>query len=178
MANKGLGVTVSDDVNHLHERAARVGRMLTAQGLTLVTAESCTGGWIAKAITDVPGSSAWFDRGFITYSNTAKREMLAVRESTLQIHGAVSANVVMEMAEGALGHSRGDIAVAVSGIAGPDGGTAAKPVGTVWLAWLTRDKKIALSRCYRFGGGRESVRYQSVDAAFEVLLNEVRSDYK
>lgn len=146
-----------------------------ARGWRLVTAESCTGGWIAKAITDIPGSSSWFDRGFVTYSNTAKMEMLNVQENTLQVHGAVSANTVMEMAEGALIHSQADIAVAVSGIAGPEGGNPAKPVGTVWLAWVTRDRKISLCRHHNFAGDRESVRYQAVNAVFAGVLHNLEA---
>ncbi|MDE2311380.1 MAG: nicotinamide-nucleotide amidohydrolase family protein, partial [Betaproteobacteria bacterium] len=115
--------------------AAQVGGLLKAQGLMLATAESCTGGGVAQAITDVAGSSAWFERGFIAYSNQAKQQMLGVSEATLNQHGAVSEATVREMAAGALQRSGAHVALAVSGIAGPDGGTPDKPVGTVWFAW-------------------------------------------
>src|SRR3990170_6882256 len=115
--------------------AAQVGALLKAHGLMLATAESCTGGGVAQAITDVAGSSAWFERGFVTYSNLAKQQMLGVSEATLKQYGAVSEAVVREMVAGALKNSTAQVALAVSGIAGPDGGTADKPVGTVWFAW-------------------------------------------
>src|ERR687895_1929740 len=119
----------------LYELAEKVGRTLEARKLMLATAESCTGGWIAEAITMIPGSSAWLDRGFVTYTNDAKREMLGVRAETLDRHGAVSEPVVVEMVQGALRASRAQVAVAVSGVAGPSGGTPQKPVGTVCFAW-------------------------------------------
>ncbi len=151
------------------EYARRVGEYLLGQTLKLVTAESCTGGWIAKCITDVPGSSAWFDRGFVTYSNAAKMEMLGVRSETLARFGAVSEETVREMATGALVCSRAQVAVAVSGIAGPTGGTPEKPVGTVWLAWQL-EGQAALTRLCRFEGDREAVRYQAVAAALQGII--------
>ena len=130
----------------------------------VATAESCTGGWIAKALTDVPGSSGCFGYGIVSYSNGAKESMLGVRNRTLADHGAVSEPVVREMAEGALRLSGADIAVAVSGVAGPDGGSDEKPVGTVWFAWsmrgpggITTDTDLR-----RFEGNRESIRMQTV----------------
>lgn len=153
----------------LDELATRLGHALKERGLNLTTAESCTGGWVAKAITDIPGSSGWFERGFITYSNAAKTDLLDVQETTLNAYGAVSGETVTEMAEGALRHSQADIAVAVSGIAGPDGGTPDKPVGTVWVAWVSKGEN-ALSRCYAFKGNREAIRYQSVVASLEGVL--------
>jgi nicotinamide-nucleotide amidase len=137
-----------------------------------VTAESCTGGWIAKLITDVPGSSAWFERGFVTYSDIAKQEMLGVRETTLAAHGAVSAATVQEMALGALANSHAQVAVAVSGIAGPDGGSPEKPVGLVWLGWALEHGP---AQCRRqvFPGDREAVRRQAVAAALQGLLDMV-----
>lgn len=124
-------------------------------------------------LTDVAGSSAWFERGFVTYSNAAKTELLGVRETTLAAHGAVSGETVTEMAEGALVRSRADMALAVSGIAGPDGGTPGKPVGTVWIAW-TMKGTVTRSRCFAFGGDRERVRRRSVIAALEGLLDVLR----
>jgi nicotinamide-nucleotide amidase len=157
----------------LYELAEKVGRALEARKLMLATAESCTGGWIAEAITMIPGSSAWLDRGFVTYTNDAKREMLGVRAETLERHGAVSEPVVIEMAEGALKASHAQAAVAVSGIAGPSGGTPQKPVGTVCFAWAIRDQT-ARAETRLLGGGREAVRRQSVVRALEVLLELVQ----
>lgn len=142
-------------------------RLLVAQA-RLATAESCTGGWIAKVLTDMAGSSAWFDRGFVTYSNQAKREMLGVRSGTLEQHGAVSRETVLEMVSGALEHSAANYSVAVSGIAGPGGGTPDKPVGTVWLAWGTPASVEAV--CEHFSGDREQVRAQTVERALRGLL--------
>lgn len=124
----------------LADLAAQVGKHLLASRRVLVTAESCTGGWIGKTMTDVAGSSAWFAGGAVSYSNQLKQKMLGVRATTLAKQGAVSEAVVREMAEGALATLGGDIAIAVSGIAGPDGGTAEKPVGTVWFAWALRSE--------------------------------------
>lgn len=118
-----------------------VGLALKQRGATLTTAESCTGGWVAKAITDIAGSSAWFERGFVTYSNEAKAQMIGVREATLEQHGAVSEPVVIEMAIGALKEARADYAISISGIAGPDGGSDVKPVGTVWFGFATSKVK-------------------------------------
>lgn len=149
--------------------ATQVGRDLKACGWTMTTAESCTGGWIAKRMTDVAGSSQWFDRGFITYSNEAKQDMLGVKTQTLMDHGAVSGEVVHEMATGALSNSRADVAVAVSGIAGPDGGTKEKPVGTVWIAWATRLGEVR-AECFCFDGDRDAVRRQAVITSLEGVL--------
>ena len=135
----------------------------------LATAESCTGGWIAKCCTDMAGSSAWFDRGFITYSNAAKQDMLGVRAETLAQYGAVSEAVVAEMATGALRHSQAHIAVAVSGIAGPSGGSPEKPVGTVCFAWAMRNGEVLTKTC-QFAGDREAVRWQSVVFALNGIL--------
>lgn len=135
---------------------------------SVVCAESCTGGGIAAALTDIAGSSGWFDRGFVTYSNDAKRAMLGVTAKTLLAHGAVSRETVMEMARGALQHSRADLAVAVSGVAGPGGGSPTKPVGTVWLAWAGPDFLEAVME--RFDGDRAAVRAAAVDAALRGLL--------
>ena len=118
--------------------ASAVGERLRAARLSLVTAESCTGGWIAKVVTDIPGSSDWFDCGMATYSYEAKQALLGVRPETLEFHGAVSRETVLEMVAGALVHSGASVAIAVTGIAGPTGGTREKPVGTVWIAWKRR----------------------------------------
>jgi nicotinamide-nucleotide amidase len=148
--------------------AKTIGQRLKASNAVLVTAESCTGGWAAQVVTSVAGSSAWFDRGFITYSNAAKRELLGVRAETLAKHGAVSEETAREMALGALARSLGSVAVSVTGVAGPGGGTKEKPVGTVCFAWARADSVHAETR--RFSGDRESVRKQSVIRALEGVL--------
>ena len=134
----------------------------------LVTAESCTGGWIAKAVTDVPGSSEWFDCGLAAYSYEAKQALLGVRPETLERFGAVSRETVLEMVSGALVHSGASLSVAVTGIAGPGGGTADKPVGTVWVAWKRRGG-YAKAEVFHFDGDRDAVRQQTVDAALRGL---------
>ena len=141
---------------------------LNTTGRTIVTAESCTGGGLAEALTSVPGSSGWFERGFVVYTNTAKREMLDVKAATLARFGAVSEQTARAMAVGALRHSHGDLAAAITGIAGPDGGTPEKPVGTVCLAWATKELQHATT-CH-FNGDRQSVRRQSVIGALQGLL--------
>ena len=148
--------------------ARKVGRRLKASGAKLATAESCTGGWVAQAVTAISGSSAWFERGFVTYSNEAKQEMLGVKRSTLKKHGAVSEETAREMAKGALKKSRATIAVAVTGVAGPTGGTPGKPVGMVCFSWAT--KKALRSETRRFRGNRERVRRQSVVHALKGVL--------
>ena len=149
--------------------AAKVGEMLSSRGLMLATAESCTGGGVAEAVTEIPGSSEWFERGFITYANQAKVEMLGVQEDTLRLHGAVSEAVVREMAEGALRHSHAHISLAVSGIAGPGGGTPEKPVGTVFFAWSVRNGETRAHKLL-FAGNRAEIRAQSVRIALQGLL--------
>ncbi|MCL6556603.1 MAG: nicotinamide-nucleotide amidohydrolase family protein [Burkholderiales bacterium] len=156
-------------MDELEDLSARVGSALKARGLWLVTAESCTGGWLGQAITAVPGSSQWYERGFITYTNRAKEEMLGVSPDTLARHGAVSEAVVAEMAQGALAKSPADVSVAISGIAGPGGATPGKPVGTVCMAWATREGELRL-RTFHFEGDRAAVRRQAVAAALEGLL--------
>ncbi len=156
----------------LADLAARVGERLKARQLKLVTAESCTGGWVAQAVTSVSGSSDWFERGFVTYSNEAKAELLGVRAETLARHGAVSEEAADEMAAGALAHSRAQVAVAVTGVAGPTGGTKEKPVGMVCFAWAR--KGIAPERVTRhFQGDRESIRRQSAIVALQGLLERL-----
>jgi nicotinamide-nucleotide amidase len=152
--------------------ATRLGELLLARGWRLATAESCTGGWIAKVATDIPGSSAWFDRGFVCYSNAAKQEMLGVRQDTLDGAGAVSEGAVKEMAAGAIQRSHAQAAVAVSGIAGPAGGSAEKPVGTVCFAWAIPGSEVQTQRL-QFAGNREEVRHQAVRVALEVLLERL-----
>ena len=150
--------------------AAQVGGALKAHGLMLATAESCTGGGVAQAITDVAGSSAWFERGFITYSNLAKQQMLGVSEATLSQHGAVSEAVVREMVAGALANSAAQLALAVSGIAGPEGGTPDKPVGTVWFAWGIKHGATHAQR-HQIDGNRAAVRAQAVRIALQGALD-------
>jgi nicotinamide-nucleotide amidase len=159
----------------LFELSARVGQKLRAAGWRLATAESCTGGWVAKACTDVAGSSLWFECGFVTYSNAAKTRDLGVSERTLADHGAVSEATVREMAQGALRVSGADIAVAISGIAGPDGGTPGKPVGTVWFAVAARaaDAVSVVAEVSLFSGDREAIRRRSVERALGMVLEAV-----
>ena len=153
----------------LQALSERLGRALSARGARLVTAESCTGGWIGEVVTMVPGSSGWYDRGFITYSNAAKRAVLGVSAQTLLAQGAVSEATVLEMVEGALRLSGAEFGLAVSGVAGPGGGTPEKPVGTVCIAWGRHDSERA-ARTFRFDGDREAVRRQSVVAALEGVI--------
>ena len=156
----------------LEQLCQKLGEKLQSKGLTMATAESCTGGLIAKAATDIPGSSSWFEAGFITYSNAAKREMLGVHAATLDASGAVSEAVVREMVQGALARSRASVVVAVSGIAGPGGGTQEKPVGTVWLAWSLKGGEVLVTRRL-FPGDRRAVRRQTAIAALEGVLKIV-----
>lgn len=158
----------------LESRAAQVGATLHRRGWLLATAESCTGGWIAQAMTAVAGSSQWFDRGFITYSNDAKRDLLGVQDTTLQRFGAVSEETVTEMARGALRNSIAHVSVAVSGIAGPGGAVPDKPVGTVWFAWAIREGGLLTDREV-FAGQRTEVRAQAVAAALQGIL-QIASD--
>jgi nicotinamide-nucleotide amidase len=152
----------------------RLGRALLVRGFKLASAESCTGGWIAKTITDVPGSSQWFEGGVVSYSNAAKERFLGVPPQLLREHGAVSEPAVRAMAEGVRERMGADLAMAVSGIAGPDGGTAQKPVGTVWFAWALPQGTSAERR--EFGGDREAVRRYAVAHALEGLLAQVWTD--
>jgi nicotinamide-nucleotide amidase len=156
----------ADDLTGL---AARAGEKLKARGARLVTAESCTGGWVSQAVTSVAGSSDWFDRGYVCYSNAAKREQLGLAAATLERHGAVSEETAREMALGAAARVPGAVALAITGVAGPGGGSAAKPVGTVCFAWA-RDGAVR-SETRRFEGDRESVRRQSVAHALKGLMD-------
>ena len=156
----------------LHGLVRKLAERMLAEGRMVGTAESCTGGLIAKCITDLPGSSAWFERGWVTYSDRAKRQELDVAGGLLKRHGAVSEPVARAMARGVLKNSRADVAVAVTGIAGPDGGSADKPVGTVWIAWAWRegtDPRVVAWR-YRFEGDRDEVRRQTAEAALKGLI--------
>jgi nicotinamide-nucleotide amidase len=155
----------------LNDVARKVGEELKASRAMLVTAESCTGGWVAQALTSIAGSSDWFERGFITYSNDSKQELLGVRSETLARHGAVSEETAREMAQGALERSKGTLALAVTGVAGPGGGSAAKPVGMVCFAWAS--KGAVRSETQRFSGDRESVRKQSVIRALQGVLEQL-----
>jgi len=157
--------------NDLLSLADQLGQHLSKRGHLLALAESCTGGWIAQSVTEIAGSSAWFDRGFVTYSNAAKIAMLGVSEGTLQAHGAVSSQTATEMVAGALRHSEADIALAVTGIAGPSGGTAEKPVGLVFIAWQLRGQPIHCIEQH-FEGDRHAVRRQTVQKALQCLLGE------
>lgn len=159
-----------DDVTRL---ARSLGRACKRRGVRLATAESCTGGGVAAACTRISGSSEWFERGMVTYTNVAKREMLGVAKETLETHGAVSEEVAREMAVGALKHSHADISVAVTGIAGPSGGVPGKPVGTVHFAWAVRGGDIQ-ARKFLFKGNRAAVRLQSVAVALQGLIDLLR----
>lgn len=155
----------------LRQLSHQVGEKLGRLGATVTTAESCTGGWIAKVITDISGSSAWFERGFVTYSNEAKHQMIGVASATLETHGAVSEAVVREMAQGALEAAGADYAISVSGIAGPNGGSLEKPVGTVWFGFASKlDGALARHQC--FAGDRDAVRRQSTEYALRTLWDE------
>lgn len=157
--------------SELMQLSEQVGQALKARGATVTTAESCTGGWVAKVITDIAGSSAWFERGFVTYSNEAKAQMIGVREETLAQHGAVSEPVVVEMAIGALKAARADYAVSISGIAGPDGGSEEKPVGFRLVCFATaRGEGITRREC--FSGDRDAVRRQATAYALQTLWQQ------
>ena len=156
--------------NSIHILATRLGDLLLSTNATVTCAESCTGGGIASAITDIAGSSSWFRLGLVTYANSTKQQMLGVSPETLTEQGAVSEAVVNEMARGALTVAQADIAVAVSGIAGPDGGTIEKPVGTVWFCWARRNGD-TLTRRLHFDGDRRAVRTAAVLQALTGLIN-------
>jgi len=158
---------VSDE--ELHQLATELGDKLRARGWMLATAESCTGGWVGQLLTSLPGSSEWYERGFITYANAAKVEMLGVPEETLTAHGAVSEQTAGAMAAGALKHSHTQATLAISGIAGPGGGTPQKPVGLVCYGWALADGTVMSSTC-RLDGDREEIRSRAVAAALRGLI--------
>ena len=162
-------------MERLLELSSEVGRVLVVKHLKLVTVESCTGGWIGQSLTAVAGSSAWYERGFVTYSNASKIELVGVPRELISRSGAVSEPVVRAMARGALSHSPADLALAVTGIAGPDGGSADKPVGTVWLGWIARTG-MERTEQYLFTGEREAVRCQSVIEALSGLIRFLEED--
>jgi nicotinamide-nucleotide amidase len=158
------------NVDH-YQLSVQVGAALKERGARLTLAESCTGGGVAQAITAVPGSSSWFGYGFVTYANSAKHQLLGVSEQILQSHGAVSEAVVVQMATGAVKSSSADFAVAISGIAGPGGGTLDKPVGTVWFAWVGPDGVTA--RDYLLTGDRSAIREQAITISLQELLHRI-----
>lgn len=154
-------------IDYRHQ-VEQIGDLMRHRSWLLVTAESCTGGGVAQALTSISGSSLWFDRGFVTYSNEAKQDMLAVDPALIGSYGAVSAEVVSAMVVGALQHSRAQLGLAVSGIAGPTGGSREKPVGTVWFAWAVAGQD-PVARCVHFDGDRDQVRSQAVVTALQGL---------
>jgi nicotinamide-nucleotide amidase len=155
------------NVNHV--LIERLASELAKRAATITVAESCTGGWIAKNLTDIPGSSAWFEYGFVSYGNNAKRELLNVDQAVLDEFGAVSREVAEAMVAGAMEKSGADLSLAVTGIAGPDGGTAEKPVGTVWMAWALRGQ-VGKSACHQFDGDRDTIRRVTVTTALRGVL--------
>jgi nicotinamide-nucleotide amidase len=152
----------------------QIGDLLISRSWMLTTAESCTGGGVANAVTSIPGSSGWFERGFVTYSNLAKQQMLGVSVTMLQDYGAVSEPVVRAMADGALRNSPAQVSLAISGIAGPEGGSIDKPVGTVWFAWAVSGRA-TISRRWHFDGDRTQVRARAVEAALMGVLDILSS---
>ncbi|MBT8119880.1 MAG: CinA family protein [Gammaproteobacteria bacterium] len=160
---------MSPTEQELRDLAEQLGECMTSKGMKLASAESCTGGWLAKIITDIPGSSSWFVGSVVSYSNDAKQSLLGVSADTLTEFGAVSGDTVLEMSDGLFAHTNADIAVSISGIAGPGGGSDDKPVGLVWLSWGKRDKSV-FANPFTFDGDREAVRRQSVKQALENLL--------
>jgi nicotinamide-nucleotide amidase len=160
-------------VSDLTDLSEKVGKLLHSQHKLVSTAESCSGGWLAKCLTDIAGSSGWFERGFVTYSNAAKQELLGVAPATLEAHGAVSEATVLAMAQGALAHSHAQVAVAISGIAGPGGAVPGKPVGTVCFAWCQAGGSCRVET-RQLSGARDAVREQSVRHALDGLLELLR----
>ena len=163
------------DLKELESLSAELGALLIEKNYFFTTAESCTGGWVGQSLTSVPGSSSWYGCGFITYSNVAKHQILDVSKDTLNSHGAVSQEVVEEMIDGALKKSKANLGVAISGIAGPGGGTKERPVGTVCLAWKLNDLP-TLSVTELFEGSRQEVRFKSVSKALKEAINLLKKD--
>lgn len=166
---------MAGDVNEARELAEELGRQLLSHNLLITTAESCTGGLIAGAITEVPGSSSWFERGAVTYSNAAKQAMLGVEAAIFDKHGAVSEACVNAMARGALVSADAHVAISVSGIAGPDGATPDKPLGTVWIAWAWAGKSATDAECHIFPGDRQQVREQAVCQALRGTIERIKN---
>jgi|TARA_B100000959_G_scaffold37160_1_gene35832 nicotinamide-nucleotide amidase len=162
------------DLKDLESLSSELGALLNKKNYFFTTAESCTGGWVGQSLTSIPGSSSWYGCGFITYSNIAKHKILEVSKDTLNNHGAVSQEVVEEMVIGALKKSRANLGVAISGIAGPGGGTLERPVGTVCLAWKLNDLP-PLSITEVFDGSREEVRFKSVSKALEEAISLLKN---
>lgn len=158
----------------LSELAQQTALVLIKNDMHLTTAESCTGGGISYWLTSIPGSSAWFERGFVTYTNTAKMEMLAVNNDTLKQFGAVSRETALEMVAGALSHSHATVAMSVTGIAGPDGGSIEKPVGTVWIAWQIKGQA-GVAKCFHFTGDRQAIRDQTIAYALMGMIEMVNN---
>jgi nicotinamide-nucleotide amidase len=157
-------------LSQVHRFAKAIGDKLKQQNLQLVTAESCTGGQLAQTITSVPGASVWFERGFITYSNLSKQQILRVDEALLEQYGPVSEKTVRAMAKGALKQSPASISIAITGIAGPDGGSQEIPVGTIWTAWASK-KSFHHALCQHYSGDRLMIRYAAVEFALQTLLS-------
>lgn len=158
----------------LQDLARQAGIALAQEELLLATAESCTGGWLGQVITSIAGSSAWYERGFITYADSSKHEMLGVSDATLKQYGAVSEQTASEMAAGAIARSHAQVAVSITGIAGPEGGTPEKPVGTVCFAWIMKEG-MALTETRYFSGNREEIRRQSVGGALQGVIDLLHS---
>ncbi len=162
---------MNDTIDQLVQQLSE---LLTERGWKIATVESCTGGMISELITQMPGSSEWFERGFVTYSNEAKQELVGVSSDSLREHGAVSSTVAREMAAGGIQTSRADLAVSVTGVAGPDGGSKEKPVGTVWIAWADRNGNV-MDQGYLFPGDRQQVRLASAQSAFAGAIEFLNS---
>ena len=165
--------TESTPLNSVEAQLITLGEKLWTRELTLGTAESCTGGGLSAAFTSISGSSRWFDRGVVCYSNNAKTELLGVSSALITAHGAVSEPVARAMVQGVLKHLQVDVAVSVTGIAGPDGGTAEKPVGTVFIAWATKNQSVQCTK-FRFFGDRAAVRRQAVEKSIQGLVKILR----
>lgn len=157
---------------HLLKKAEILGNILFSKRLWITTAESCTGGQLAYLLTSIAGSSNWFERGYVTYSNLAKQENLSVPQKMIETYGAVSEETALAMAEGALIHATADISLVTTGIAGPGGGSLQKPVGTVWIAYCFRNQK-PMAQCFLFEGNRLAVRDKTCDKAFELILENL-----
>lgn len=162
---------------NLYSLATNIGKLLAQKKLHLVTAESCTGGWVAQTITSVPNCSVYFDRGFVTYSNNSKQEMLGVTAEVLEKFGAVSEETAKEMAEGALKYSSADVSLSITGIAGPGGGSPQKPVGTVCFGWAFKGR-LTKTTCMHFSGDREDVRRQAVEFVLAELCRIIKNETK